>query len=489
LTQGSVNLAKDFQKDAFAHASSVQSDTHLQVLQHYDKFGTLVAAFLRQGTSATDESPMVSSHIAAPYGPFSAKRVPATFFGDPRGAIRQEYQTVSLFEVNPCHLLLLSCSVAHSPEELLHYACLFLSVASVQCGIALYELQKDSVVDDAGNFTSSLSSGNLLSPVGSILIPYIRFARLFLSLAIDPQVSGGIDVLAVAFDAYVNDISDKFLVELPSFLTPPSSGDQRLKIKSETNSNDAILLAVKTLNSAILAFPQPLSGEQLHRVMLLSARALKSGGALLASGTPSASSSSSSSLPLVRSLPLPRIKLIDLPETFDSLYTSLMSFECKLCKRRPDCLMLCLICGELLCAMGDCCRSCSQRGGSTSFFPAEIAGAPGGARRSGMGEATRHAILCGGGIGVQLMITANAPYSTVVWLFRGEFCVNYCGIYLDAHGEEDAGFRRGRTLTLNMARYRALSLLYARGLVGREVLSCRLRNSQRYIASFRDSIM
>jgi hypothetical protein len=483
LTQGRINLAVDFRKDAFAHASTIQSDTYLHLVRHYDKWGTLVGAFLRQGTSATDESPMVSSPILAPYGPFMAKRIPATFFGDPRGAIRQEYETISLYEANPCHLLLLSCSVAHSPEELLHYACLFLSVACVQCGITLFELQKYHRVDDIGQqSTANGATSDIASPIGSILIPYVRFARLLLSLSIDPQVCGGIDALALAFDSYLSEVGEKLMIEIPQFVKPQSV-DQKLELTSTATNNDAIFLAVKTFNSSLLAFPQQLSSDEMTRVMFLSANALKFIGS-------TGSSSSSKTLQLSRSIQLPQISLIDLPETFDSLYTSLMSFECKHCKKRPDNLMLCLICGELLCATGDCCRSCAQRGGSTSFYPtAESTGQATSGRRSGIGEATRHAILCGGGIGVQLSITSNAPYATVVWLFRGEFCVNYSGIYLDARGEEDIGFRRGRTLTLDKSRYKALCLLYSRGLVGRQVLSSRLKNSQHYIGSFRDSIM
>jgi hypothetical protein len=46
-------------------------------------------------------------------------------------------------------------------------------------------------------------------------------------------------------------------------------------------------------------------------------------------------------------------------------------------------------------------------------------------------------------------------------------------LYVDEHGEEDPGLRRGRPLYLNEVRYRALELLWRQQLIPREVAQIR----------------
>ena len=67
-----------------------------------------------------------------------------------------------------------------------------------------------------------------------------------------------------------------------------------------------------------------------------------------------------------------------------------------------------------------------------------------------------------------------------VVLIRGRWAAFYPSPYLDAHGEEDVGLRRGRPLMLNEHRYQALTELWLSHTIAREV--SRVRNqSERVI--------
>lgn len=157
--------------------------------------------------------------------------------------------------------------------------------------------------------------------------------------------------------------------------------------------------------------------------------------------TGQAAATGDEAVPLSRSdVSITPASLIDLPRSFDTLYAALSGARCGKCGKKPANPYLCLLCGGLVCAGDDCCRT------------------------GGVGEASRHASSCGGGTGVYFNTS-----STQIMLFRGGHAIEYPSPYTDAHGEPDHGLKRGKPLFLNARRYGALTELWARGGVGREV--------------------
>jgi hypothetical protein len=117
------------------------------------------------------------------------------------------------------------------------------------------------------------------------------------------------------------------------------------------------------------------------------------------------------------------VSLIELPEGYDQLFSRVGAVTCSGCGKRPPSPGLCLLCGAVLCAGSDCCKT------------------------GGVGECTRHARSCGSGVGVFLLL-----HSSSVLLIHGALACYYPSPYLDVHGEEDIDLKRGRPLTLRRAR-------------------------------------
>ena len=65
-----------------------------------------------------------------------------------------------------------------------------------------------------------------------------------------------------------------------------------------------------------------------------------------------------------------------------------------------------------------------------------------------------------------------------VLLVRGPHASYAPSIYVDDHGEEDVGLRRGAPLRLNHDRLRALELLYNNHGVAREVARLRAKSNR-----------
>eukprot|EP01087_Luapelamoeba_hula_P008739 TRINITY_DN2207_c2_g1_i1.p1 TRINITY_DN2207_c2_g1~~TRINITY_DN2207_c2_g1_i1.p1 ORF type:complete len:511 (-),score=126.90 TRINITY_DN2207_c2_g1_i1:159-1472(-) len=106
--------------------------------------------------------------------------------------------------------------------------------------------------------------------------------------------------------------------------------------------------------------------------------------------------------------------------------------KCPKCGTKPKHPALCLLCGDLLCFNSGCCRV------------------------RGKGECNQHARRCGAGEGVFLL--AN---DTVILILRyGVEGRLWNSPYLDSHGEEDQGLRRGRPLALNRQRYNQLRSMW-----------------------------
>ena len=134
--------------------------------------------------------------------------------------------------------------------------------------------------------------------------------------------------------------------------------------------------------------------------------------------------------------------LIALPERGEELYLSLMNTNCKRCQKPPRDPALCLVCGEVCCCAGACCR------------------------RGKHGECAQHAAVCGAGVGVFLLVK-----STKILLIRGKRICLYPSVYLDQHGEEDEFLKRGRPLFLNERRYGALEDLWVNGALDYDTLA------------------
>ncbi|XP_024369767.1 E3 ubiquitin-protein ligase PRT6 isoform X2 [Physcomitrium patens] len=127
-------------------------------------------------------------------------------------------------------------------------------------------------------------------------------------------------------------------------------------------------------------------------------------------------------------------RLMHLPRLFQELLQRYVKERCPRCKTVPDRPALCLLCGDLCCAVGPrpCCSVNRQ------------------------GECYRHAMVCGAGIGVFLMLRR-----TNILLQRCERQAMWPSPYLDAFGEEDIELRRGRPLYLSEERYSALTAMVA----------------------------
>lgn len=84
------------------------------------------------------------------------------------------------------------------------------------------------------------------------------------------------------------------------------------------------------------------------------------------------------------------------------------------------------------------------------------------------GTCTLHARYTGSGIGIFFLVQ-----KCTVLLMHNNKSAYSASIYVDQHGEEDPGLRRGRPLFLNEARYKALETLWRQQGVPREVAQIR----------------
>ena len=136
---------------------------------------------------------------------------------------------------------------------------------------------------------------------------------------------------------------------------------------------------------------------------------------------------------LARKLPVSCFSLCPLPTRFDTLYANTVRRKCSQCNTVPDSSALCLCCGAFLCAGDSKCKRDDP----------------------GAGPCTLHAKKCGNGIGVFLLV-----HSSAIVLVRENWACYYPSPYVDHHGEQDCGFRRGLPLSLSPQRYQALTTLW-----------------------------
>ncbi|OWZ21313.1 hypothetical protein PHMEG_0004147 [Phytophthora megakarya] len=152
-----------------------------------------------------------------------------------------------------------------------------------------------------------------------------------------------------------------------------------------------------------------------------------------------------------------RPRLVDLPVQYDELYSEMSGRKCTRCEKAPCDPGLCLICGEFLCCGDSCC--------TRAFMPH---GPP-------VGECTRHAAECGGGVGIVLLLEQCR-----IAVIGGSMSAYFPSIYVDIHGEEDIGLQRGRPLRLDMGRYRYLESLWLNHRIFTEVSRQRNQRDPQY---------
>ncbi|KAJ8731652.1 hypothetical protein PYW07_004816 [Mythimna separata] len=142
--------------------------------------------------------------------------------------------------------------------------------------------------------------------------------------------------------------------------------------------------------------------------------------------------------------------LLALPRDYDRLFTYYHERVCLQCGAVPKEASVCLLCGTLVCLKQPCCR------------------------QHQVAEAVQHAIECGGGTGIFLVVT-----STYIIVIRGRRACLWGSLYLDDYDEEDRDLKRGKPLYLSQDR---LELLQA------QWLSHRFDHTKRTWVWHRDSL-
>uniref|UniRef100_A0A7S0IVX6 E3 ubiquitin-protein ligase n=1 Tax=Calcidiscus leptoporus TaxID=127549 RepID=A0A7S0IVX6_9EUKA len=132
-------------------------------------------------------------------------------------------------------------------------------------------------------------------------------------------------------------------------------------------------------------------------------------------------------------------RLLPLPARFTDLFP--VRATCRRTGCSPDEPALCMLCGRLLCAGSACCKV------------------------NGVGALTQHAAVCGRGTGLFFLL-----YKCSTVLIRGLHAAYAFSVYVDEHGEEDSGLRRGLPLMVDSKRVAQLEHLWASHGVAREVV-------------------
>jgi hypothetical protein len=116
------------------------------------------------------------------------------------------------------------------------------------------------------------------------------------------------------------------------------------------------------------------------------------------------------------------VRIAALPENFQELFHRYKDWKCPSCNTHALDTALCLHCSKLLCVGPQlaCCRD-----------------------GNGLGEVFRHALECSAGLGLFLL----ARQSGVLIIAQRRSAI-WGSLYLDAHGEPDLHFKRGKPLLL-----------------------------------------
>jgi len=158
------------------------------------------------------------------------------------------------------------------------------------------------------------------------------------------------------------------------------------------------------------------------------------------------------------------VSLISLPNSFVNLYSKISSLQLSHTRAEGNGseesdedesdngvreIAICMVTGHVMLA------GSSSRNG---FFR----------QSSGPGQCTQHAERTGAGIGIFFLL-----HKCVVLLIHNNKSAYSLSLYVDEHGEEDVGLRRGRPLYLHKDRYECLQKLWSQHDVPREVAQIR----------------
>ncbi|PIK49589.1 putative E3 ubiquitin-protein ligase UBR3 [Apostichopus japonicus] len=128
-------------------------------------------------------------------------------------------------------------------------------------------------------------------------------------------------------------------------------------------------------------------------------------------------------------------RLIRLPKEYSQVFEFYRRQVCRKCSTKPRKPMICLVCGKLVCWASDCCVLFKH---SKKF-----------------GEGIAHARDCGSLAAIYLDVD-----SSLTVLVQGQRLCRWASLYLDSHGEEDRGLRRGKPLYLCQERFDLLEKLW-----------------------------
>lgn len=120
-------------------------------------------------------------------------------------------------------------------------------------------------------------------------------------------------------------------------------------------------------------------------------------------------------------------RLLRLPREYERIFTYYHERQCAQCHSVPQETSVCLLCGRVVCLKQACCK------------------------QGNMCEAVAHALDCGAGTGLFLVVT-----STYVIVIRGRRACLWGSLYLDDFEEEDRDLKRGKPLYLSRDRFQLL---------------------------------
>ncbi|KAK9883218.1 hypothetical protein WA026_001407 [Henosepilachna vigintioctopunctata] len=120
-------------------------------------------------------------------------------------------------------------------------------------------------------------------------------------------------------------------------------------------------------------------------------------------------------------------RLLQLPREYEKIFTYYHERTCSQCHSVPQETSICLLCGTIVCLKQSCCK------------------------QQNVCEAVFHALECGAGTGVFLVVT-----STYIIVIRGHRACLWGSLYLDEYEEEDRDLKRGKPLYLSQDRYKLL---------------------------------
>ncbi|XP_078489238.1 E3 ubiquitin-protein ligase ubr3 [Ciona intestinalis] len=140
-------------------------------------------------------------------------------------------------------------------------------------------------------------------------------------------------------------------------------------------------------------------------------------------------------------------KLVELPHEYSVLFQRYRQVECDKCKTVPKDPALCLVCGSYICYKSKC--KFDETEPELQETMARLLEANRRLRQDN--AASRHSKTCGAGTCILLLIN-----SSIVVVIRGSRACIWGTLYLDVHGEEDKGWKRGKPLFLKRERLELL---------------------------------